>query len=97
MDIYTTLRAIAALGIVLAMIWAAMWLLRKYGGQFVSTPGAQKTKQMCVLETLNLPPRHKIVRVANGQIEHVILLGPEGSQELTGGKPLVQDLESGDA
>lgn len=101
MDIYTTLRAIAALGIVLAMIWAAMWLLRRYGGQFVSTPGAQKTRQMSVLETLNLPPRHKLLRVANGTREHLILLGPDGTRELTGGTPMPDapalDQENGDA
>jgi len=87
MDLYTALRAISALCIVLAMIWGGLWLLRRYGGQILPTAPAKAEKQMSILETLNLPPRHKLVRVANGGREHVLLLGPDGSFELSAGTP----------
>ena len=88
MELYSIVRAIAALGIVLAMIWGAMWLLRRYGGEFVSTPSAKAVRQMHVLETLNLPPRHKLLRIQNGEREHLLLLGPDGNVELGEGHAL---------
>ncbi|MEM9879818.1 MAG: hypothetical protein AAF862_11140 [Pseudomonadota bacterium] len=82
MELYSILRAIAALTLVLGMIWGGLWLLRRYGGQFLPTPPAKAERQLSILETLNLPPRHKLVRIKNGSQEHLLLLGPENSLEL---------------
>lgn len=93
MDLMSILRATAALGIVLAMIWAAMWVLRRYGSKFVSGPDAQKHKQMQVLETLNVPPRHRLVRLRNGDSEHLVFIGPDNSIELTAPAPFKHSTE----
>lgn len=91
MDLYTVLRAIAALSFVLAMIWGGMWLLRRYGSKFIATPSGQAERQMKILETLNLQPRYKLMRVQNGEQEHLLLLSPDGSLDLSRGTQRASD------
>lgn len=83
MDLYSVVRAIVALAFVLTLIWGGMWLLRRYGGKFIDAPTGQADKQMKVLETLNLQPRYKLLRIQNGAQEHVLLISPEGPLELS--------------
>lgn len=83
MDLYSVVRAIAALAFVLTLIWGGMWLLRRYGGKFIDAPTIQADKQMKVLETLNLQPRYKLLRLQNGEQEHLLLISPEGPLELS--------------
>lgn len=82
MDLYSVVRAIVALAFVLTLIWGGMWLLRRYGGKFIDAPTGQADKQMKVLETLNLQPRYKVLRIQNGAQEHLVLISPEGPLEL---------------
>ncbi|MEM9289878.1 MAG: flagellar biosynthetic protein FliO [Pseudomonadota bacterium] len=75
MDILVYFRALAALGLVLALIWGGVWLLRRYGSGLMQPPGAPKAdRQLTILEQMSLPQRKTLVRVRNGSEEHLLVL-----------------------
>ncbi|MEO0411776.1 MAG: hypothetical protein AAF221_08070 [Pseudomonadota bacterium] len=78
MDIIIYLRAIAALGLVLALIWGGVWLLRRYGSGFFGASRTPGDKSLAVLERLDLPHRKTLVRVGDGAREHLLLLSATG-------------------
>ncbi|MGZ3299213.1 MAG: FliO/MopB family protein [Asticcacaulis sp.] len=76
MDLMTLLRGVFALVMVLGLILALAWGLRRYAPGLlarVSTPGAKKRLE--VVETLVLDPTRRLVLVRLDSRERLILLG----------------------
>ena len=69
-------RAIVALAIVLMLLLAALWLLRRYGGMTLRRlpPGAR----LAVTASLALDPRVRLVLVRRDTVEHLLAVGPGG-------------------
>lgn len=74
MEFIEPARYIAALLFTAGLMFAAWYVLRRYGPamtrQVVDTP-----KQLKVLENMPLDGRRRLVRVQNGAREYLILLG----------------------
>ncbi|MCF4166569.1 flagellar biosynthetic protein FliO [Zavarzinia compransoris] len=68
------LRAGFALGIVILLILALGWALRRFGNTGVRRMG----KRLAVIESLALDPRRRLVLVRRDGEEHLLLLGPAG-------------------
>ncbi len=73
------IRALAALALVLGLIALLAFGLRRLPGGLqpgVRTDGG--CEALRVLETRRLGLRHQLVRIAYGESEHLLLLGPAG-------------------
>jgi len=77
MDLLSTLRAIAALAVVLGLLLGGAWLLRRYGGRIGLKTG-QVSADLKVLEWRSLDMRRKLAVVRWGEREHLICLAPTG-------------------
>jgi flagellar protein FliO/FliZ len=49
--------------------------------------GAMPSRRLALVETLALDGRHRLVRVRDGEREHLLVLGPAAPLALTGGEP----------
>ncbi len=66
------IEAFGALAIVLALLACAALILRQWRGRGLSTA----MPQLVMVESLALDARHRLVRVRDGDGEHLLLLGP---------------------
>ena len=83
MDLTGLLRAVFALAVVLGLIMALAYILKRYAPQLMAQLQAKRgEKRLSVVETLVLDPARRLVLVRLDGEERLILLG-EG-QELTG-------------
>ena len=74
------LQAIAALLIVLGLIFGVTWALRRFafgqlGGNLLQR-GPKPEKTLRIAETLWLDGRHRIVAVIDNGVHHTLLIGP---------------------
>jgi flagellar protein FliO/FliZ len=76
MEMMSLLRAVLALILVLGLIGAAAWAVRRFGpgGLFGARP--TKARRLGVIETLALDARHRLVLVKRDDRQHLLLLGP---------------------
>jgi flagellar protein FliO/FliZ len=76
MDWMGLLRAVFALAIVLGLILALAWVLRRYAPQLLARLQAPRGRQrLQVVETLVLDPARRLVLVRLDDEERLILLG----------------------
>lgn len=80
MEASTYLRFISSLVLVLGMIFAIMWALRRWGqGFLVARPtGGGKSRRLALVEGLSLDTKRRLVLVRRDDREHLLLLGAEG-------------------
>lgn len=76
-DYLEYLRYIGALGLVLVLIFALAWSLRRYGNQNLSGGRGRREKRLSVLEVLPIDPRRRLVLIGHDDREHLLLLGHE--------------------
>ena len=74
-------RTIVGLGIVLLLMAAVFWLVRRFGpaearGRFATT------RRLAVIESLSLDPRTRLVLVRHDGHEHLVLVPSQGSASL---------------
>ncbi len=74
MDLVSGLRFVLALVVVLGLIAALAWILRRYGAGRV-TLGAGKGR-LGVVEASHIDAKRRLVLVRRDGVEHLLLLGP---------------------
>lgn len=86
MDMAAYLRFVAALIVVLGLIMAAAWAMRRYGFQMGrSLAGTGRgARRLSVVETLGLDPKRRLMLVRCDGREHLLLLGPGGDLVIDG-------------
>ena len=86
MDMAAYLRFVAALILVVGLILATAWAMRRYGFQMGrSLAGAGRgPRRLSVVETLGLDPKRRLMLVRCDGREHLLLLGPSGDLVLHG-------------
>ena len=74
------LQFILALAFVLGLIGVSSVLLRKFGpgGMVTSRLRPGQKRRLDVVESLALDPRRRVVIVRRDDVEHLLLLGPQG-------------------
>lgn len=91
MDIFSLLRTIGALGMVLGMLTGGLWLVRRYqlrvpqkwltgfaGLSFAGLSGQSAPRRLELVERLALDPRRSVVLLRKDGHEHMLLIAPEG-------------------
>ncbi len=88
MDMAAYLRFIAALILVLGLIVAAAWALRRYGLQMGRSlaAGGRGGRRLAVVEMLGLDAKRRLVLVRRDDREFLLLLGPAGDLVVDGHK-----------
>jgi flagellar protein FliO/FliZ len=77
MTLTGSLQAVFALAFVLALIAAAALLARRFGLAGAATAGGQR--RLAIVEMLALDNRRRLVLVRRDQVEHLVLIGPDGT------------------
>lgn len=81
------LKFILALLIVLGLLYGCLWILKRFGiGQAVITKKTRE-KNLSLLEVLPLDGRRKLMRIKDGEQEHLILTSPNNDLAIST-KPL---------
>ncbi|MET1028831.1 MAG: flagellar biosynthetic protein FliO [Dongiaceae bacterium] len=89
MELDGYLRFILALVLVLGLLGLAAWMLRRsgYAGKLV------RSRRLGMIETLALGPRHRLMLIRRDDVEHLLLLGPQGDTVVE--RNIVQGLAPG--
>jgi flagellar protein FliO/FliZ len=87
-DILDYLRFLGALAFVLGLLVGCAWLLRRYGHKLgalgIVTPQAARTR-LGIVETIGLGPRQRLAIIRRDDVEHLLLLGPDGAHVVESG------------
>ncbi|VAV95472.1 hypothetical protein MNBD_ALPHA06-1458 [hydrothermal vent metagenome] len=77
MEILEGGRYLGGLFLTIGLLLLAWWLVRRFAPGMVQIK-PMGDKQLSIVEALHLDPRRRIVRVRDGEREHVLLLGLAG-------------------
>jgi flagellar protein FliO/FliZ len=87
-DLLDYLRFLGALAVVLALLVGFALLLRKYGHRLgalgLAAPQSAR-RRLAVIESIGLGPRQRLTIVRRDNVEHLLLLGPEGARVVESG------------
>lgn len=83
MDVLDFARYFAALLLVLGLLGAAGLATRKFGIPGLAKP--VKTRRIHIVETLMLSPRQKIAIIRRDDVEHLVMITPNGAQVIESG------------
>jgi len=78
MDLLSVTRTLGGLGIVLGILWGALWLVRRYDIQLPGRTGMARRSRLELVERLALDPRRSVALLRRDGKEHLILIAPEG-------------------
>ena len=79
MDMESYFRFMAALVLVIALIGAIAWVVRKFGlaGRLSAVAG-RPARRLKVVEYMALDPKTRMVLVQRDETQHLLLLSPNG-------------------
>lgn len=79
MDMDGYLRFVSSLVVVLGLILAVAWALKRWGmGLMGARTQAGNARRLALMESLQLDPKHRLVLVRRDDRTHLLLLGPMG-------------------
>lgn len=92
MDLLSIIRTLGGLGVVLGILWGALWLVRRYDIQLPGLAGGARRSRLELVERLAIDPRRSVTLLRRDGMEHLILLAPEGHLVIeTGVLPTADD------
>lgn len=78
METFDLLRAISALGLTLALIGVAAWLLQKFGRSHMLSLGKNGPARLSVVEWRPLDGKHQLFLIKRDEVEHLLVVSPQG-------------------
>jgi flagellar protein FliO/FliZ len=85
MDMLSMLRTLGALGLVLGMLAAALWAVKRYDIKLPGRVSGTNRKRVEMVERLSIGAKRSVALIRRDGCEHLILLGPEGSATIETG------------
>jgi len=82
MDFIDIARYVGALVLVLGLLGLAALAARRFGVPGIVKPGAQR--RLAVVESLMIAPRTRLLLVRRDDIEHLVMLTPQGATPIEG-------------
>lgn len=92
MELYV--QAGLALVLVLGLIMALAWLLRRYGLGEGARSALGRKKRLTTIEAATVDARHRLVLVRRDDVEHLLFVGPGDSFVVERGIPAPSDLSA---
>ena len=80
----TALHAIAMLAVVVGLIAALGWALRRWGNGVNFGAGAKAVARYRITQRLPLSPSHTLIELETPHGATVLVLGPQGATEILG-------------
>lgn len=87
MDATSYLRFVLALIVVLGMIFAVTWIMKRLGVGQNQLGSLGRKRRLRTVESANIDGRHRLVLVRRDAVEHLVLVGPTASQVIETGIP----------
>lgn len=91
MDATSYFRFILALIIVIGMIFAVTWIMRRLGVGQNQIGALGRKRRLKTVESASIDARHRLVLVRRDSVEHLVLLGPTSSQVIETNIPVPAD------
>lgn len=85
MDAYSIVRTLGALGLTLGLLFAALWLVRRFNLRLPGQVGGAGIKRVELVERTALDSKRSIALLRRDGREHLILLSPEGNLVIESG------------
>lgn len=85
MDLLSMLRTLGALGMVLGMLAAALWAVKRYDIKLPGRISVTNRKRIEMVERLSIDAKRSVALIRRDGCEHLILIGPEGSATIETG------------
>lgn len=79
MDVPSLLRTTGALGLVLGLLFLALWAVRRYNLALPGGAGDWSTRRVAVVERVSLDSRRNLLLIRRDGREHLLLVAPEGT------------------
>jgi flagellar protein FliO/FliZ len=94
MEFATYLRFMLALILVIGLILGAAWVLKRFGlmGTLQGTLG--RKRRLATIEAQSLDNRHRIFLIRRDNVEHLVLVGPNTSQVIERGIPVLEGADA---
>jgi flagellar protein FliO/FliZ len=96
MDAVSYLKFILALVVVLGMILAVTWVLKRLGVGQQQLGALGRKRRLRTVEAASIDGRHRLVLIRRDAVEHLVLLGPASSQVIETGIPAAADEPPGE-
>lgn len=94
MDVTSYARFILALILVLGLIFALTWVLKRLGLGQNQVGALGRRKRLRVVETASLDSRHRLVLVRRDEVEHLVVLSPTSAQLVESAIPAPTDADA---
>jgi len=78
MDMASLIRTMGGLGVVLGVLAAALWVVRRYDLRLPGRAVGIHDRRLELVETLSIDARRTVALIRRDGREHVILIAPEG-------------------
>lgn len=91
MDTALLLKALAAFALVVSLMLAFSWFLKRIGLSETSVLRGNGKRRLKVVEHLALDHRRRLVLVRCDAKEHLLVLGPGGETVVESGLPAIDD------
>jgi flagellar protein FliO/FliZ len=86
MDIIDFARYFGALAMVLALVGFAALAAKRYGlAGLAKIGGGNAARRLAIVETMMVGAKHKLFLFKRDGVEHLVLIGPQGSTVIEGG------------
>ncbi|QDX25786.1 FliO/MopB family protein [Sphingomonas suaedae] len=94
MTILALLRMFGALAIVLGLLAGSLWAVRRFNLRLPGRigGGGVDERRLAVVERLSVDPKRSLLLVRRDNVEHLVLMAPEGNVVLTAPRPEAPEL-----
>ncbi len=76
MDFELYFRFLLALGLVLGLIFALSWAVRRFGPGSRLLPNAGRDRRLALVEVASVDARRRLILLRRDETEYLVLLGP---------------------
>lgn len=91
MDFSVYVRFVVVLILVIGLILGFAWIMRRFGFGGVMQGALGRKRRVAVIEATTLDARHRVFLVRRDDVEHLVLVGPNTSQVIERGIPVLAD------
>jgi flagellar biogenesis protein FliO len=77
MEILPLMRMLGVLALLLAALWGALWVVRRYDVKLPGRVGGPPVRRLQLVDRLPVDARRSLLLVRRDDVEHLILIGPD--------------------